>query len=200
MSRARHNRCYVPRLLRRGAFALLSVALVPVPAALGAVLPGCERVSLGSSATQLADASYASSLSSFGRIVAYQSARGSGSARDVLDVYVRDLTTGISERVSRSSTGANGDADSVGGSLSADGRLVAFQSLASDLVTGDGNAAWDVFVRDRAAKRTTRVSVSSAGAEGDGASYAPVISADGSVVAFASAAESLVPGTRVEVN
>ena len=51
-------------------------------------------------------------------------------------------------------------------SLSPDGRYVAFDSWASNLVSGDANGAWDVFVHDRQAHTTERVSVSSMGEEG----------------------------------
>jgi Tol biopolymer transport system component len=80
-------------------------------------------------------------------------------------------------------------------SMSANGRFVAFSSAAA-IVAGDRNRAADVFVRDRWMRRTTRVSVSSDGAEGDGASFYPSISADGRVVAFRSFARNLVPGDR----
>lgn len=88
-------------------------------------------------------------------------------------------------------------------SLSADGRYVAFDSWAANLVTGDTNTCPgfatpgtcpDVFVRDMLAGTTTRVSVSSVGAQGDGFSSDPSISADGRYVAFASLATNLVPG------
>lgn len=83
------------------------------------------------------------------------------------DVFVRDLVNGTLERVSVSSSGIQGDFDSFAPSLSADGRFVAFQSLATNLVTGDTNQRGDVFVRDRLLGTTERVSVSSTGAQGD---------------------------------
>lgn len=84
-------------------------------------------------------------------------------------------------------------------SLSANGRFVAFSSAASTLVSGDHNGDVDVFVRDLWRRRTTRVSVSSTGAEGDGASFYPSISADGRFVAFRSFARNLVPDDRNRV-
>src|SRR5205809_6674555 len=68
--------------------------------------------------------------------------------------------------------------------LSADGRYAAFYSDASNLVSGDTNAARDVFVRDVQTGETTRVSVSSSGSEANGDSFAPAISSDGRYVAF----------------
>lgn len=78
--------------------------------------------------------------------------------------------------------------------ISADGRWVAFDSFASDLVPGDTNSQPDVFVHDRQTGGTTRVSVSSVGVEGNAPSRYPSISADGRVVAFDSVASTLVAG------
>jgi len=87
------------------------------------------------------------------------------------DTFVRNAGTGATTRVSVSTAGAEG----IGGfdcggtpAISADGRYVAFASDASELVHGDANGDVDVFVRDRVAATTTRVSVSTAGAEADG--------------------------------
>lgn len=79
-------------------------------------------------------------------------------------------------------------------SLSADGRFVAYHSLASSLVTGDTNEVSDVFLHDRQSVTTTRVSVSSTGTEGNDQSSFAEISADGRFVAFLSGASNLVPG------
>lgn len=78
--------------------------------------------------------------------------------------------------------------------LSGDGRFIAFESKASNLVEGDANGTWDIFVRDTRTKATARVSVSSSGGEGNGVSWAPSVSADGRFVAFYSSANNLVPG------
>jgi Tol biopolymer transport system component len=80
--------------------------------------------------------------------------------------------------------------------LSADGRYVAFASEATNLVPGDTNGYVDVFVRDRVKGTTTRVSVSSSGAQGNGFSSAPSISADGRYVTFASYASNLTSGDK----
>ncbi len=80
-------------------------------------------------------------------------------------------------------------------SLSSDGRYVAFASHSTNLVPGDTNNVFDVFVRDRLAGTTTRVSVSSTGAQTNGVSeFSPFISGDGRYVAFSSTATNLVPG------
>ena len=78
--------------------------------------------------------------------------------------------------------------------ISADGRFVAFDSFASNLVAGDTNGVVDVFVRDRVAGATERVSVSSSGAQANG-SVSAAMSADGRFVAFSS---DLVAGDTLE--
>ncbi len=96
--------------------------------------------------------------------------------------------------MSLSSAGAEGNGGSFVPSISAGGRFVAFDSEASNLVAGDANGSFDVFVRDRRTGTTTRMSLSSAGAEGNGGSFVPSISADGRFVAFLSGASNLVAG------
>ena len=78
-------------------------------------------------------------------------------------------------------------------SISSDGRFVTFESVATDLVTGDSNGVDDVFVFDRQNNTTARVSVDKNGTEANGASTRCVISADGRYVAFRSASDNLVP-------
>ena len=77
-------------------------------------------------------------------------------------------------------------------SLSGDGRYVAFNSMSSNLVANDTNGVYDVFVRERATGATVRVSVDSAGNEGDAISVQPSLSYDGRYVAFVSLADNLV--------
>jgi len=117
-----------------------------------------------------------------------------GDTNNVVDVFVRDRATRTTERVSVSSTGAQGNGDSRGGPISADGRFVAFESEATNLVPGDTNNVWDVFIRDRLTGTTERVSVSSTGQQGNADSVGGSLSADGRFVAFYSGASNLVPG------
>jgi len=84
------------------------------------------------------------------------------------------------------------NANSINGSISADGRYVVFDSIASNLVTDDNNETWDIFLRDRLNETTIRVSHSSQDTDSDGASIDPVISDDGTVVVFSSSATNLV--------
>jgi Tol biopolymer transport system component len=102
-------------------------------------------------------------------------------------------TAQVTTDVSVSSSGAQGDAPSTSAVLSGDGRYVAFESPADNLVAGDTNAVWDIFVRDRATGVTERVSVDSSGVQGDAGSYDPAITPDGRFVAFRSFADNLVP-------
>jgi Tol biopolymer transport system component len=97
-------------------------------------------------------------------------------------------------RVSVSTTGAQGDYYADGPALSGDGRLVAFHASSTNLVRGDTNRVEDVFVRDRRSGVTRRVSVTSRGVQGNGASAEPSISPDGRFVAFHSLASNLVSG------
>jgi Tol biopolymer transport system component len=156
-----------------------------------------RRVSVSSAGAEGNNASYDPSISADGRFVAFHSDASNlvaGDGNGTSDVFVRDRATGKTRRVSVSSAGAEGNGDSYASSISADGRFVAFHSNASNLVAGDGNGTSDIFVHDRATGKTRRVSVSSAGAQGNGASYNPSISADGRFVAFHSNASNLVAG------
>ena len=115
-----------------------------------------------------------------------------GDTNGAYDVFVRDLTTGVTTRVSVNSHGGqtNGGLGRV--TMSSDGNLIAFQSDAWNIVPNDDNLVQDIFVHDMKTGKTTRASVSSSGAEADAYSANAAISADGSVVAFESDAGNLV--------
>ncbi|MCP4681970.1 MAG: hypothetical protein GY864_06540 [Desulfobacterales bacterium] len=156
-----------------------------------------ERVSVDSGGTQGDGPSYYASISSDGRYVAYHSWANNLVPRDnnaAWDVFVRDRTTSMTERISVDNGGAQGDDFSSYPSISSDGRYVAFRSYATNLVPGDTNALGDIFVHDRGTSTTERVSVDNSGAQGDSGSFSPSISADGRHVAFRSHATNLVPG------
>ena len=93
---------------------------------------------------------------------------------------------GETTRVSVSSSGAEANGDSFAPALSSDGRYVAFSSAATNLVDGDTNDANDIFIRDRQANTTTRVSVGFDGSQANGGSDQPSLSGDGRLVAFTS--------------
>ncbi len=155
------------------------------------------RASVDSNGNEGTNHSFFPSLSADGRYVAFESAASDlvpDDADGVQDVFVRDLVAGTTERVSFGADGSQPDADCGLASISPDGRYVAFESTATNLVPGDGNGSRDVFVRDRQSGTTEIVSVDSFGNLGDGDSRAPAISADGRFVAFESAATNLVLG------
>ncbi len=154
-----------------------------------------RRVSISSGEGQADSGSSYPSISADGRYVAFESTASDLVANDTngaLDVFVRDRREGTTRRMSISSGEGQADSGSSYPSISADGRYVAFQSSASDLIADDTNGSYDVFVRDRQQGETRRVSISSAGIEGDRSSFVPSISADGRYVAFHSAARNLV--------
>jgi Tol biopolymer transport system component len=138
---------------------------------------------------------YALSLSDDGRFVAYYARRSQSIGThccSIEDVLVHDRQTGMTETVSVDSHGNLGDGDSWNPSLSADGRLVAFMSEATNLVPDDTNGWGDIFVHDRQTGETTRVSVDSQGTQANFVSSLPRISADGRYVVFQSQARNLV--------
>ena len=110
------------------------------------------------------------------------------------DVFVRDRQTGAVTLVSRNSANEQGNAGSFGGAISADGRYVAFYSLATNLAASDTNGVRDVFVRDLIAGTTVRVSEGTGGVQGNGESRDPSISSDGRYVTFESTATNLTAG------
>ena len=153
------------------------------------------RVSVASDGTEANVASGYPCITPDGRYVAFSSAASnltSGDSNGARDSFVHDCQTGETTRVRAASDGAPEGSGSWHVSLSADGRYLAFESAASDLVAGDTNGASDVLVYDRQTAETTRVSVASDGAEGNLGSYWPSLSATGRYIAFGSVASNLV--------
>ena len=153
-----------------------------------------RRVSVGGSG-QANNGSYSPAVSADGRFVAFESFASNlvaGDTNGKADVFVRDRLAGVTRRVS---VGAGGQANSDSGTptISADGRFVAFLSGASNLVPGDTNGTYDVFVRDRLAGVTRQMSVGAGGQANDYSAF-PAISANGRSVAYESYASNLVRG------
>jgi Tol biopolymer transport system component len=158
------------------------------------------RVSVSTSGDQANGPSYLPVTSANGRFVAFTSGASnlaSGDTNFVDDVFVRDRDldgNGVFDepggvqtvRASVSSAGAQAASASRAASLSADGRFVAFESDASNLVAGDANWWTDVFVRDLQTGITERASLDSSGADAAVICYWPTLSADGRFVAFVS--------------
>jgi Tol biopolymer transport system component len=157
------------------------------------------------SGTAQTNTSFDPAISGDGRLVAYTSDVTNIVAGDTnasRDVFVHDRSTGTTTRVSVASDGteaSRGD-DSEAPAISADGRLVAFVSDASNLVAGDNNGTGDVFVHNRSTGITTRVSVASDGTQANGRSRPPTISGNGRLMAFSSDASNLVAGDTNEVS
>lgn len=153
------------------------------------------RVSTDSEGLEFRDDSRYPSISADGRYVAFDSVYGEvfTDTNYTHDVFVHDRLSGETTYASVASDGTHGNALSTEPSISANGRWVAFKSLASNLVDNDTNGWSDIFVHDRLTAQTTRVSVASNGGQADWESMNPAISADGRQVAFESRATNLVP-------
>jgi Tol biopolymer transport system component len=155
------------------------------------------RVSVASNGTQANGDSYVPSISADGRYVAFESSASNlvgGDTDGWRDIFIHDMQTGQTTRVSVTSNGTQANGNSVKPSISADGRYVAFDSYASNLVSGDTNGTDDVFIHDMQTGQTTRVSVTSNGMQANSDSDKPSISSDGRYVAFESSASNLVGG------
>jgi Ca2+-binding RTX toxin-like protein len=94
-----------------------------------------------------------------------------GDSNGALDIFVKDLQSGAIQRVSTDAAGVQGNSHSDNARFSADGRSVVFSSAASNLVSGDSNGAYDVFVKDLQSGAIQRVSTDAAGAQGISNSY-----------------------------
>ena len=156
------------------------------------------RVSVSSRGTEADRDSSRPGVSGDGRVVGFVSLATNlvpGDTNEADDIYVHHRGLRLTERVSVSSEGAEADllSDVFPPALDRRGRSVAFESLATNLVPGDTNGEADVFLRDRRAGTTERLSVADDGAQGNGASASPAISAGGRLVAFISLATNLVP-------
>jgi len=135
------------------------------------------------------------SISGNGHAVAFNSSATNLVADDTNaadDVFVHVIKTGETTRVSLASDGSEGNDTSLQPSSNANGKVIAFASIATNLVAGDTNGKVDIFVRDVTKGTTVRASIASDGSESNGNSGQPAISANGKVVAFVSNASSLV--------
>lgn len=154
------------------------------------------RVSVNSSGNQGNSGSISAAISADSRFVAFQSNASNlvtGDTNGTSDIFVYDRLTNTTSIASMNSTGDRANRSSFKPSISADGRFVAFDSLADNLAAADTNGTNDIFVRDRDTATTTRISVNSENQGADITSFNPAISASGNVVAFDSFATNLVP-------
>ena len=163
-----------------------------------------RMVSVNAAGTASGDrGSFDASVSSDGRFVAFRSDATDLVANDTngkRDIFVRNMQSGVTTRVSVISGGGQSNGDSDSPSISQDGRFVVFSSLADNLVAGDTNGARDVFLHDTQSGTTTLISINQLRtASGGGGSASqkpdssePSISQDGRFVAFTSFASDLV--------
>ena len=134
-----------------------------------------------------------------GQFVAFRSSAtnldGERCNNGVNHIFVSDRNTGTIRCVSRNSNGREGDQDSFAPSISADGQFIAFTSTATNLADDKcDNGFNQIYVRDRTSGTTRCVSVNSSGREGNQHSQVPSITADGTLIAFDSAATNLAGG------
>ena len=156
-----------------------------------------DRVSVSSSGVQANGASIYTVLSADGRWVAFRSDASnlvSGDTNGVGDIFLRDRQTNTTTRISVATGGAQANGTSDRPTISNDGRYILYESAATNLVAGDTNAVTDLFLYDRIAATTTRVSLDGSGVQGNGLSDDGAISGDGSTVSFESDATNLVAG------
>lgn len=156
-----------------------------------------HRASTDSAGNQANGESKNPVISDGGPLVAFQSLASNLVDDDTngrLDVFVKNLQTGVTTRASTDSSGSQANGDSRNPAISADGRFVAFESSAGNLVIGDTNGATDVFVKELQTGIVTRVSTDASGSQANSASSSPALSADGRYVTFVSYASNLVSG------
>lgn len=156
-----------------------------------------RRVSVNSNEVQGNSSSQHASISADGRYVVFDSSASNlvpNDSNGQIDAFIRDRRAGTTRIVSVRSNGNQGNGASYEPKIAANGRFVVFTSEASNLVSGDTNAARDVFIRDLVTNTTRRVSLTSAEAQGNGGSQDCVISANGNVIAFISGATNMVAG------
>jgi hypothetical protein len=157
-----------------------------------------ERVSVATAGIQADNESFSPAISSAGRYVAFKSDATNLVANDTndnSDIFVRDRTLGITERVSVASDGTQANGDSILPAISSDGRFVTFSSEASNLVAGDTNNLADIFLHDRQDDTTVRLVAPAEFNTGSGIIIvASNVSPDGGFAGFRSNADDLVPG------
>ncbi|HEY5197636.1 MAG TPA: hypothetical protein VIJ51_11495 [Solirubrobacteraceae bacterium] len=167
------------------------------------------RVSVAHGGAQANAASTGPAISADGTAVSFDSSATNlvaGDKNGVADVFVRVPSGDTTERVSVSTSGAEQNRAATTGfsevsSLSANGRLVVFDSTATNLVHGEDPAARsNVFMRDRSRHTTTLVSESNDGYEGNNDSFAPFITPSGLYVSFESFAKNLAGGGGPQEN
>lgn len=166
---------------------------VQTPAAVGTT----TRISVSSSGAGGNDQSVRPSISDNGRYVVFESLASNlvtGDTNDKWDIFVRDRQTNVTERVSVAANGAQGNEDSIGANISADGRYIVFTSWATNLIAGKAYYESNVYLKDRQTGQVELISASSTGAADGCAGHYSAISNDSRYVAFYSCNDDLVSG------
>lgn len=157
-----------------------------------------RRVSVGPNGIQSNGDSFYTNMSDDGRYITFHSSASNLVAGDTngrIDIFVHDIQTGVTSRASLASGGVQSqNGDSLYPAISGDGRYVAFRSLANNLVPGDTNAKWDIFLHDRQTGITSLVSAPAGGGFANGDSLKAALSQDGRYVTYDSYASNLVSG------
>ena len=154
-----------------------------------------SRVSTDSSNLQANGESSSPQITPDGRYVIFESAASNLVNADnnkKNDIFVKDLQTSSITRVSTNSGNAEANDSSFSPQISSDGQQIVFESIASNLVSGDTNKDSDIFLKDLRTNTVTRINLDSANNQADNNSYFPNITADGSVIIFQSSASNLV--------
>lgn len=168
-------------LLLRNALFLLVFSILTGPVIPEGLAPNADTV--------------APAVSADGRFVVFESAATDlvpGDRNGQTDVFLYDRQSGETRLVSISPAGVQGDGPSGAPAISGDGRFVAFESDAANLVPGDDNGLRDIFALDRLTGLITRVSVTRVGAAANGASHTAAVDHAGRYFVYVSAASNLV--------
>lgn len=152
-------------------------------------------ISITQSNIQGNGSSYKPSISANGRYAAFSSDASNFAANDTnnaSDVFLYDIKTRIVTLISVNAEGTPGNGRSFDAHISGNGRFVIYSSNAGNLVEGDTNAEYDIFLYDRKKNTTQRISTNSLGEQANGNSFGPRISTKGRFIAYVSDAANLV--------
>jgi Tol biopolymer transport system component len=155
------------------------------------------RVSTATDGTAGNNHSQYSAISADGRYITYHSLATTlvaGDTNGAPDIFLTDTTTGATTRISTATDGTLGNGSSADPTISADGRYIAYNSSATNLVAGDTNASTDIFLTDTTTGATTRINTATDGTDANSFGFYPAISADGRYVTYHSSATNLVTG------
>ncbi len=183
--------------MRQVQLALLVITVASSAVSAAAQGAQTRRVTVDSNGAQANGYSDFGALARGGNFVVFNSAANNlvpGDTNNKSDVFVHDLSTGVTTRESVDSNGVLGNSWSASTNvgISADGRFVVFGSLSTELVPGDVNGQDDIFLRDRLLGTTTLSSLGSAGQQGAWESVDPSVSNDGRYVSFTSRSPNFV--------